>query len=234
MTEVDEAKQLLAQLTSEQRREVFRLLRAEFPIHPIEARLNTEAEIILEAINRASDLTLRGIRGVIAEAAFATDVVDSLTGWKDVTPAGDAPYDFALADDVGTVRIQVKLQRQRAQAPMFSEEAPRWTGLPAGLYVVETQRTRGGTAPDGRQTRPYRFGEFDILAVAMHPSTRDWASFMYAVASWLVPDPNEPTCIQKYQAVPSVPDEYWAADLLACIERLRSGVRRQLPFTRPK
>ena len=31
----------------------------------------------------------------------------------------------------------------------------------------------------GLATRPYRFGEFDILAVSMHPSTNDWNRFMY-------------------------------------------------------
>lgn len=40
------------------------------------------------------------------------------------------------------------------------------------MYVVETPRTRGGKdLTSGEDTRPYRYGEFDILAVSMHPST---------------------------------------------------------------
>jgi hypothetical protein len=73
--------------------------------------LNTEAEIILEAIQRSGGLTLRMIRGVIAEAAFEIEVVEHLEGWRNVTPPGDLPYDFLLDDGQGAVRVQVKLQR---------------------------------------------------------------------------------------------------------------------------
>jgi hypothetical protein len=229
MTQVDEVKRLLEQLTPEHRREVFRYLRQEFPIHPIEKLLNTDAEIILEAISRASDLTLRGIRGVIAEAAFATDVVSQLKGWRDTTPPGDAPYDFALEDAIGTVRVQVKLQRQVQQRPMGSEEAARWAGLPPGLYVVETQRTRGGKNHEGEATRPYRFSEFDILAVAMHPSTRNWSNFMYTVASWLLPHPRNAAWIQTYQAVSPVSNDVWTHEFLECVAWLRSTLERRHP-----
>lgn len=228
----EQVRQMLAALTPEQRYQVFRLLRREFPIHPIERKLDTEAEIILEAIDRASDLTLRGIRGVIAEAAFATDVVGRLDGWQDVTPAGDAPYDFLLRDSHGEVRVQVKLQRQRAHRPMLSDQTPRWAGLPPGMFVVETQRTRGGTTAGGEDTRPYRFGEFDLLAVSLHPSTRNWSSFVYTVADWLVPHPENAKWIQKYQAVPSQADVHWTDDFLQAVTWFRSGERRPLPFRR--
>ena len=56
MNEVEQIKHLLSRCTQDQRRELFRYLREEFPIHPIEARLNTQAEVILEAIARAGDL----------------------------------------------------------------------------------------------------------------------------------------------------------------------------------
>ena len=86
--QLEQIKRLLAASSKEERQEIFRELRQEFPIHAIEQKLNAEAEIILEAISRAGDLTLRGIRGIIAEAAFATKVVGTLQGWKDTTPAG--------------------------------------------------------------------------------------------------------------------------------------------------
>ena len=73
--QLEQIKQLLASSSKEQRQDIFRELRHEFPIHAIEQKLNAEAEIILEAISRAGDLTLRGIRGIIAEAAFATKMV---------------------------------------------------------------------------------------------------------------------------------------------------------------
>jgi len=111
MTDIEQIKHLLSLCTPTQRQEVFRSLRKEFPIHPLEEELNTEAEIILEAIQRASGLTLRMIKGVIAEAAFQIHVVEHLSGWTNVTPPGDLPYDFLLSDSQGTVRVQVKLQR---------------------------------------------------------------------------------------------------------------------------
>jgi len=56
--QLEQIKRLLAESSKEHRQEVFRELRQEFPIHSIEQKLNTEAEIILEAISRAGDLTL--------------------------------------------------------------------------------------------------------------------------------------------------------------------------------
>ncbi len=57
---VEEIQRLLQVCTFEQRRAVFDALRQEFPIHSIEAKLNTQAEVILEAISRAPDITQRG------------------------------------------------------------------------------------------------------------------------------------------------------------------------------
>src|SRR5208283_5137644 len=102
MTPIEQIKELLSRCSVAQRREIFEYLRAEFPIHPIEEKLYAQAEIILEAIDRASDLTLRGIRGVIAEASFEINVVNKLVGWENITPEGDLPYDFLLKDAVGS------------------------------------------------------------------------------------------------------------------------------------
>lgn len=195
--QLEQIRQLLASSSKEQRQELFRELRKEFPIHAIEQKLNAEAEIILEAISRASDLTLRGIRGIIAEAAFATKVVETLQGWKDITPVGNHPYDFVLTDGQGDIRIQVKMQRQKSHRPMIANEGYRF--LPSDMYVVETQRTRGGTEPKtGESTRPYKFHEFDILAVALHPSTGDWSRFLYTVNSWLLPRSEDEKLLLKF------------------------------------
>ena len=72
MTKTDEIKRLLDACSEKERLEIFKYLRRTIPIHAIEGKLNTQAEVILEAIDRASDLTLRGIRGIIAEAAFSS------------------------------------------------------------------------------------------------------------------------------------------------------------------
>lgn len=81
MTETEQVVQLLKSLRVAQRREIFQYLRKEFPIHPLEEKFNVSAEVILEAIERSSDLTQRGIRGLIAEASFEinTDFRASLT-----------------------------------------------------------------------------------------------------------------------------------------------------------
>ncbi len=224
---LEQIKQLLLSTTKENRQEIFRELRKEFPIHAIEQRLNAEAEIILEAISRAGDLTLRGIRGIIAEAAFATKVVGNLEGWNDVTPEGNHPYDFVLMDGNGDIRVQVKMQRQKTHRPMMANEGYRF--LPSDMYVVETQRTRGGSHPaTGAETRPYKFDEFDILAVSLHPSTNDWSRFLYTVNSWLLPRVEDGKLMLKFQPVPKEPNEFWTDDFLTCVSWFRSGINKQM------
>ena len=70
-------------------------------------------------------MTLRGIRGVIAEASFEINVVRKLVGWENITPAGDFPYDFLLKDSHGSVRVQVKMQRLKDHIPMTANQAYR-------------------------------------------------------------------------------------------------------------
>jgi len=225
--DVENIKRLLDSLTDDQCREILRRLRARIPIHPIEAKLNTQAEVILEAIDRASDLTLRGVRGIIAEAAFAVGVVSELEGWREVPLGSDMPYDFLLEDSVGRLRVQVKMQRCVSGRPMKANEASRL--LSADMFVVETQRTRGGVDRlTGEDTRPYRFGEFDIIAVSMHPSTNDWNSFMYTVGDWLLPRPDKPAQLMKFQPVAPEPNEDWTSDFLTCVDWFRSGMKKHI------
>jgi hypothetical protein len=150
---------------------------------------------------------------VIAEAGFVIEGVERLEGWRNVTPPGDLPYDFLLDDGQGAVRIQVKLQRSLAHRPMWAREAYRF--LPGDMYVVETQRTRRGSDKrTGGSTRPYRFGEFDLLAAAMYPSTREWNMFMYTVADWLLPGRTSPSEMLKFQPVATLPNDDWTSDFI--------------------
>jgi len=217
----DEILRLLEQCSVEERFEVFKHLRREFPIHRIEADLNAQAEVILEAMARSSDLTMRGIRGIIAESAFLVDVLQQLKGWQIVEIMGDAPYDFLIEDALGRVSIQVKMQRRQKGVPLVRN----------GKFVVETQRTRTGKDAAGEATRPYRFGEFDILAVSLHPSTNDWNTFAYTVGRWLRPRVGDHALLEVFQPVSPEADEDWTNDLEECIQRFRSGTNRTIaPF----
>lgn len=53
--------------------------------------------------------------------------------------------------------------------------------------MTETQKTRTDNDGDGEKTRPYRYGEFDVLAVSMQPSTGKWDRYMYTLGRWLLP-----------------------------------------------
>ncbi len=229
MSDVEEIRRLLSLCSPTQRDEVFRQLRQEFSIHPLEQELHARAEIILEAIRRAGGLTLRMIRGVIAEAAFEVEVVERLKNWRNIPLSGDPSYDFLLKDRKGTVRVQVKLQRSKGGQPWPAHQARKaYRSLPADMYIVETQKTRGGKKKTGTATRPYRFGEFDLLAVAMYPSTKRWDTFMYTVADWLIPDPIDQAVIFKYQPVASTPNEDWTENFQAAITWLRSEKKKTI------
>jgi hypothetical protein len=121
-------------LPGEFKRSLFRRLRQEIPIHRLEAEWNTTAEDILEAIARGSDLTHRGIRGMLAEASFKHHVLEKLTTWKDVTPTGDFAFDYLVEDSLGRVRIQVKNQRTQKGEPLVRKK--RYNNVP--VFIVET------------------------------------------------------------------------------------------------
>lgn len=204
------------------RAEVFDRLRKEFPIHSLDKEWNVSADLILEAISRSTDLTKRGVRGVIAEAVFEQSVVRPLIarGWKDSTSKGNHPYDFLLVDEDGPVKVQVKMQR-------LQKGVPKTWGRGTDFFVVETQKTRGGTNSAGTATRPYRFGEFDILAVCLHPSCGDWHAYRYTVANWLLPRPNEENqLIRVLQPIPASPNADWCDDFTVAVQWFRSDIRK--------
>jgi len=230
MTRIAQIRKLLSECTPAQREEVFRELRREFAIHPLESQLHTKAEIILEAIQRAGGLTLRMMTGVIAEAAFEVEVIERLRGWKKVPRAGDLAYDFLLKDKKGEVRVQVKLQRSKAGIPWPAHLARKaWRTLPTDMFVVETQKTRAGKARGGGgSTRPYRFGEFDILAVSLYPASKRWDQFMFTLGDWLVPDPKDAAMILKYQPVAATPNDEWTESFETAAAWFRSRIKKTI------
>jgi hypothetical protein len=221
-------KALIDQCPIEQQRQVLAWLRKRYPIHALEETFGTTAEVILEAIARASDLSQRGVLGLIAEASFKINVIDrlgetdGLREWTCEPAHGDAAFDFRLRRGEEAVRIQVKRQRRESGKPK------RYRGT-SNLYVAETQRSRTGKhRKTGEGTRPYRFGEFDILAVSMQPVTGDWSCFRYTPERWLIPQPENPNLLKVLQPVSLEPNDDWTDSLATAIEWLRNGASRRI------
>lgn len=202
------------------------------------------AEAMLDALGRAGDFTVRMIRGVFAEAAFATDVLPQLDRWRQLPINGDPPYDFLLTDapedDLQVsgashpeVKVQVKMQRSERGKPLAANR--QWRTLvswPADHFVVELQKSRKGEKK-GKNTRPYRFGEFDIVAVSMGPSKGYWGAFMYTVERWLLHDPADPANILTFQPVAPSDNDSWTSDFETAVAWLRSGETRRIDGALP-
>ncbi|OGU32957.1 MAG: hypothetical protein A2057_13110 [Ignavibacteria bacterium GWA2_35_9] len=213
-------------LSTDEKKEVLSYLRKYINIHPIERDWNISAEVILEAINRSSDLTQRGVKGIIAEAAFKFEILEKMKGIEILEFEGNEPYDYKVKDKMGEIKIQVKLQRKKEGRPMLANEG--YKRLSSNKYVVETQKTRGGKDKTKQDTRPYRFGEFDILAVSMQPSTNKWNSYMFTVSNWLIKREDNSKLILKFQPVSKTSNNDWTDDLQECIKRFRKGVKKTI------
>lgn len=227
---LDDLRQRIDACTDADRKVLLDYLKSDLPRHSLEQEWGVDAEIILSAISRSSDLTKRGVRGIIAEAVFERDTLATLKNWEAVRFTDDRPYDFLIrsaGDAPMEVRIQVKLQRMKTQRPMLASEANRH--YPKDMYVVEVQKTRGGIdLQTNKPTRPYRFGEFDLLAVNMQPSAKDWHRFLFTLSGWLLPRVPDATLIEIFQPVPRVPDNAWTDSLQTCLDWLRLGERRRI------
>lgn len=102
---------------------------------------------------------------------------------------------------------------------MTAKQAYR--SFPEDMWVVETQKTRGGKSKLVENTRPYRMEDFDVIAVSLYPSTNDWSKFMYAPAKLLLSIPGEPELMLKFQPVARERDEVWTDSFQECVERMR-------------
>lgn len=237
-------KNLIDACSEEDRKAVKLYIRQLVP-HPLESEWGIDADTILTAINRSSDLTKRGVRGIIAEAVFVNEVLPSITasGWQPVTLNGDHPYDALLRRGTRSARIQVKLQRLEQGVPKlyYAKHYPKDTP-----FVVEVQKTRSGqrtaktkvpvinaggqvvATVSVEKTRPYSFEDFDILAVNMHPSSGDWKNFRYTLTSWLLPRITEQKLIEIFQPVAAEPNEVWTNHLTTCLQWFEAGINRSV------
>lgn len=236
-------KRLIDDCSEENRKAVRFYLRDLLP-HPLEREWGIDADTILTAIRRSSDLTKRGVRGIIAEAVFVNEILPSVaqSGWDAIDFIGDHPYDALLQRGDRQARIQVKLQRLEKGVPKLYYPKHYEKG---SLFVVEVQKTRTGEKTSKQplvgtrksldateivtiKTRPYSFGDFDILAVNMHPSSGGWRNFRYTVASWLLPRSTDPKLIEIFQPVASTPNDVWSDDLATCLKWYESEEKRRI------
>ena len=95
--------------------------------------------------------------------------------------------------------------------------------------LVETQKTRGGIDIITKEnTRPYRFNEFDNLAVSMQPSTEKWISFMYTVANWLLPQEGDPKKMFKFQPVSPIANNDWTDNFETCVSWMNQNLNKKI------
>jgi hypothetical protein len=232
---IDEINLLLMDLTEDEKQSVADSLKNSMSVHPLCKEWNIDANTIISAIARSSDLTKRGVRGIIAEAVFDTKIIPSIhhaSGWvKSEIAQEDLAYDALLHRDGIQARIQVKLQRLEKGKPkyfhtkIFGEK----------FYVVEVQKTRSGTKTEkGKdkvkkvKTRPYRFGEFDILAVNMHPSTGNWQEFRYTLSDWLFARKADKSLIEVMQPISETSNDDWTTDLNLCLDWFLLGKKKKI------
>jgi hypothetical protein len=223
---LDDLVAVIEGLDSLSKQRIFEAIQDHVTIHSLESEFGIPAHIILDAISRAGDLTQRGVRGIIAETVFATTIAPDIPGWGIDTPPGNHAYDTRLIRNGVHVRIQVKMQRRERGEPLMRSRTRKG---PKSHYIVEIQRTRGGQK-GGERTRPYRFGEFDVIAVCMQPSTRNWHDFLYA-SVWTLSSEravstqplNDNSIIDTMQFVPPYPaegDSDWTCDLEYLLDKI--------------
>lgn len=180
-------------------------------MHALEEKLGVSGDIIMDAIHCAPDLTQRGLRGIIAEHQFKKLVLEKLPSPWFLAKTPDSAVDFALSDGHGGhyLTIQCKMQTLRAGKPHCDK---------FGRPMVETQKTRmRGRGKD--KTRLYHYGDFDILAVSLWPSTGNWGDFVYARAGDLTHATRKPHSLAAWQTITAGTE--WLRDLPKMLDRVQ-------------
>lgn len=220
---------IIGNLTPEERQAVFAKLKKSCHVHPLELEWHASAEMILDAIAESADLTQRGVKGVIADRSFHKLVVPKLVagGWTSNPIPPDLPYDADLSRGGDRVTVQVKMQRRKAGVPLqrLAGGGPVW--------VVEVQKTRNGKDKDGKGTRAYAYGQFDVLAVNLYASCSDWSRYIYTPAKFLRPRKADASLIDIHQPVSQCQSGCWTDDFEECVDWLMGDEKRCNPSFDP-
>jgi hypothetical protein len=91
---------------------------------------------------------------------------------------------------------------------------------PQDVFIVETQKTRTGNDANQQKTRPYKYGELDIIAVSMQPYTQLWNRYMFSLQRWLLPAKNEAE-LATLQPVSMVPNPFWTKNFETAVNWFR-------------
>jgi len=193
----------------------------------------SHAQTILGAI-RASDPTRGGVKGAIAAAFFVDGVMPRVVelGWKRTSEVPrEAPFGIAIEKNGLVVRIVIAILQLDAGKP--KRQHPR--DGQGDRYIVQVQKklsrnhavNGGGNAgrhelvePKVLQARAYSFGDFDVLAVNMHPVTRRWTEFRYTWSTRLSASKDHPLLIATSQLVSLESSSQWTNDFAKCLDWL--------------
>ncbi|MEK6608073.1 MAG: hypothetical protein AABZ30_10465 [Myxococcota bacterium] len=189
--------------------------------HPVETKFNAPASDILDAIERGFRAQI-DIKGKLAElylsrhldALKAAGVIDRYE-WHD----RDGVPDFEVFK--GKHRLVVECKNVRSGD---GHAGDNWA-------TVELQKTRGGLDAQGRKTRGYRVGHFDILGACLFNQTGKWA-FRFVQAQHLARRPDDAEVFVVIHRLPYADERGWRGDLAAVIEQEiaeRAKVSRRRP-----
>ena len=131
---------------------------------------------------------------------------------------GNNGTNYAVVVTAGTLNLDIPITLDPMTRVVKRGER---FGFGETVHIVETQKTRTGTDGEDNQTRPYRYGEFDILAVSMQPSTAKWDRYMYTLGRWLLPGRNKGE-MATLQPVAMSPSEFWTDDFRTAAQWFRT------------
>lgn len=173
--------------------------------HDLEDLLKAPAADIMDAIMMGFRAQV-DVKGKLAElylfrylkSLAAKGLIENLE-WRDK----DAIPDFAFTYRGKRYQMECKNVRNEVyKTPEFS-------------YKVEIQRTRN--SKDGSNTRSYRVGYFDILAVCIFNQTGKW-DFMFIRAKDLEVVEKSSDLLRIMQRVPTNETGPWKSDLIDVLE----------------
>jgi hypothetical protein len=174
-------------------------------VHELEDLLKAPANDIMDAILMGFRAQV-DVKGKLAELYLYRylksledkGIIENLE-WRDK----DGIPDFAFLYNGKNFQMECKnLRNEVYKTPELS-------------YKVEIQRTRN--SKDGSNTRSYRVGYFDILAVCAFNQTGKW-DFMFIRASDLAVVENNPNFLKIMQRVPTDIKDPWKKDLIGVLK----------------